>query len=383
VKEPAVSAAQKPRITFVDVLRLMALAQMINGHTLDAVMVDSLRSGPIFEQYNYMRGMVSVAFLMAAGFSYHLTTVARFDLYKKDPAIGQKRVKRALLLLFLGYFLQFRSGMFGSSETAARMLAYFWRVDVLHCIGAGLLMQEGIMRIARRKEHVPLLASGLACVLIALAPWGDAISAPGPYTFITNWLGSRGGSLFPILPWAAYILLGVSIAGIALPEGTRTKGAYPWPRLLALMGVAWGIRALLRAVPWTLNVADTAYGSRPEYVFAKLTSVLLAVAVLAFLMQRVSHLPKWMTTIAGETLVIYVFHLPVLFSFWWSPGRRFPHTLSLGEGLIVVAIMAVLCTSAGLLWSASEARRNAITGAIASRLRGLFSMRVGTPPGSP
>ncbi len=359
----------KPRITFVDVLRLMALAQMINGHTLDAVMVDSLRSGPIFEQYNYLRGLVSVAFLMAAGFSYHLTTVARFDLYKKDPSIGTKRVRRALLLLFLGYALQFHATMLGSGELAARQLAYFFRVDVLHCIGAGILLQEGIMRIARRKEHVPLLATGLATVLIALAPWGDSVSAPNPYAFITNWLGSRGGSLFPILPWAAYILLGVSIAGIALPDGTRTPGSYPWPRLLALMALSFGVRALLRASPFTWTLEDTAYGSRPEYVFAKLTSVLLAVAFLAFAMQRISRLPQWMTTLAGETLVIYVFHLPVLFSFWWSPGRRFAHALSLGEGLVVVAIMAVLCISVGLLWSATEARRTALITRLSTGVR--------------
>jgi uncharacterized membrane protein len=350
---PSVAAA-KPRITFVDVLRLLALTQMINGHTLDAVMVDSLRQGPWFDRYNYVRGLVSVAFLLAAGFSYSLTTVARLDDHRRDPALRRKRRNRGFLLLFLGYALQFRMGMLHDADYAPRMLAYFFRVDVLHCIGFGILAQEAIMSIARTKREVAVYATALALVIVALAPLGDAVSAPGPWSFLTNWLGQRGGSLFPVLPWSAYTLLGCAIATVVLPEGTRTPASYPWPRLLGLGVLALGLREVLRATPFTLAEQDTAWGSRPEYFVAKLATVLLAVGALALVMQSVRRLPKWVTTIAGETLVIYVFHLPVLYSFPWSPANVWPHTLGLGEGFGVVAVMAVLCVGVGLGWSASS-----------------------------
>ena len=353
----AAANVRKPRITFVDVLRLLALAQMINGHTLDAVMVDSLREGPIFDRYNYLRGLVSVSFLLAAGFSYSLTTVARFDDHKRDPALGRKRLGRALLLVFLGYALQFRWAIFGEGEVAARFLAYFLRVDVLQCIGFGILAQEAIMRIARTKREVPIYASALAAVLVALAPIGDALSDPGRWSFVTNWLGSRGGSLFPILPWSAYTLLGCAIATVVLPEGTRTPASHPWPRLLGLATAALGLRYVLRASPWDLLSDDTAWSARPEYFVGKLATVLFAVSVLSFVMQRVRHLPKWITTIAGETLVIYVFHLPVLYMFRWSPGNVWRHALTLPEGFVVVAVMAIACTAVGLGWNASAAPR--------------------------
>ena len=363
----------KPRITFVDVLRLMALAQMINGHTLDAVMVDSLREGPIFDRYNYMRGLVSVAFLLAAGFSYSLTTVAKLEEHKRDPALGRKRVGRGLLLLFLGYALQFRTGMLHDADYAPRLWAYFWRVDVLHCIGFGILAQEAITRLSRTRREVALYATGLATILVALAPIGDALSEPGPWSFLTNWLGQRGGSLFPILPWSAYTLLGCAIATTVLPEGTRTPASYPWPRILALAVVALGLRYALRAVPFTLAVEDAAWGSRPEYFVAKLATVLFAVAFLALVMQRVTRLPKWVTTIAGETLIIYVFHLPVLYSFPWSPANVWPHTLPLSEGFVVVAVMAVLCTGVGLGWAASKPWRGRTTERVRALLRASSS----------
>ena len=36
---------KRARVWFVDVVRLIASFQMINGHTLDALMVDELRQG--------------------------------------------------------------------------------------------------------------------------------------------------------------------------------------------------------------------------------------------------------------------------------------------------------------------------------------------------
>ena len=69
-----------PRVLFVDVVRLCALLQMINGHTLDAVLALSERVGPGFERYRFARGLVSVAFLVVAGIAFFLTTLARFEL---------------------------------------------------------------------------------------------------------------------------------------------------------------------------------------------------------------------------------------------------------------------------------------------------------------
>ena len=60
-------AERQGRVELVDVLKLLALLQMVNGHTLDAVMDDALRRGPIFDRYVYLRGLVSVAFMLCAG----------------------------------------------------------------------------------------------------------------------------------------------------------------------------------------------------------------------------------------------------------------------------------------------------------------------------
>ena len=65
-----------PRVWFVDVVRLLASLQMVNGHTLDAVMLPALKQGSFFDTYNWGRGLVSVGFLMVAGIAFHVSTLA-------------------------------------------------------------------------------------------------------------------------------------------------------------------------------------------------------------------------------------------------------------------------------------------------------------------
>ena len=47
------------RVVFIDVLRLIAAFQMIQGHTLDALLASELRRGPWFAAWTFARGLTS------------------------------------------------------------------------------------------------------------------------------------------------------------------------------------------------------------------------------------------------------------------------------------------------------------------------------------
>ncbi|MCC7542187.1 MAG: DUF1624 domain-containing protein, partial [Deltaproteobacteria bacterium] len=157
------------RVVFVDVLRLLALLQMVNGHTLDAVMAEHLRSGPVFERYVGFRGWVSVAFMLAAGLAYHLTTFARFDAYLADTGGRVRRARRAAMIVGLGFLLRFPFDAFGSDPVRAETaLANLVRVDVLHAIGLSILLLEGISSLARTPWMARAVAGVAGISLIAL-----------------------------------------------------------------------------------------------------------------------------------------------------------------------------------------------------------------------
>src|SRR5688572_31079092 len=73
---PASVAVARARLSFVDGLRLVAAVQMIQGHTLDALLAPELRQGPCFSAWTFARGLTSTTFLFTAGVSFALAHAA-------------------------------------------------------------------------------------------------------------------------------------------------------------------------------------------------------------------------------------------------------------------------------------------------------------------
>src|SRR5688572_6443365 len=118
------------RVVFVDALRIFAAVQMIQGHTIDALLAPVYRSGAIFDGWTFSRGLTSTTFLFAAGLSFVLASAGA-----KDPQLARRRrVRRGLELIVIGYLMHAPVGILFGSEPSAAM-AEALSVDVLQCIG--------------------------------------------------------------------------------------------------------------------------------------------------------------------------------------------------------------------------------------------------------
>jgi uncharacterized membrane protein len=345
--------ASSSRVHLVDLLRLVALLQMVNGHTLDAVVSESIRHGHAFDVYNFFRGLVSVAFMLASGVAFHLTTISRLDRTpRSEPLPGTaKRVRRMLEIIAIGYLLRFPLGAWSDDpvvvEGSWNRLA---EIDVLQCIGVSLLSLEALAHALRDRRRTEIGAGVMALVVIALAPLTEGVVAERPLSFVTGWLSHSSGSIFPFFPWSAYVFLGAVLGAVAFPEGGRT----PWRKsfvalsagAVAASAATW---ALWRA-PFTLWEAEMSYHSMPAFFVEKLAWVLGALAVLAPVVSRIRALPGPIATLAGETLAVYVFHLLVLFFPPMMLAARVGHHLTLPEGLAISAAMIVACSAFGVAW---------------------------------
>lgn len=341
------------RVHLVDVLRLVALLQMVNGHTLDAILLPEVREASWFASYNFARGLVSVAFMIASGVAFHLTRIARLPAegpLRDDPAGARARVRRMVELIVIGYLLRFPLGAFsGDPATVERSLAYFFRVDVLQCIGVSLLVLEALSRLLVRPGRVRAAALAVAMISVALAPLGEALGT-GTLAPVTAWLGHGGGSPFPILPWSGYVLFGAVVGGWVWPEAGKTPARRVTLGLAtATLGAALGAFVLWRA-PFSLWSEEQSYQSMPAFFVEKLAWVLALLTAAAPLMARVRRLPAPLEALAGRTLAIYVFHLLVLFFPPLLIGTRIGPTLALGPALGVSAAMVLASTAFGLAW---------------------------------
>lgn len=328
----------------IDLLRLLMSLQMIQGHTIASLLDPEARHGALYEAWTFARGLTAVGFLVAAGASYHLVIGREADAASAGRGRA-RRVRRALLLIAVGFCLRPPVGVLsGVPEEIAAALDAFFAVDVLQCIGVTLLGLEALRRFVPR-PRMPLAAALLAVCFIALAPLTASLEAEPPMRWLLNWVSRRGGSLFPLFPWSGFVLTGVALG--AFVERTRQLGG-----ALTLLGAGLLVALVgegLRGV-WP-SVAPDDYYAWPPFSLIRLGLVLALLALLALSSLRVRRLPEVLTTLAGQTLVLYVVHLVVLHAHGFGLLALLGPTLSPAAAVGVALLLIAASTAAALAWA--------------------------------
>lgn len=336
----SVSLPQRPRAVFVDVLRLLAAIQMVQGHTLDALLAPPYRAGSVFEIWTFLRGLTSTTFLLTAGLSFALVTRR-----ERDPRAGQRRrVHRAFQLIAVGYAMHLPVAVLFGMDVS-RAMTEFLSVDVLQCIGVSLLLLELVAWAFSSAPTRTFVATALGMLCFLLAQAAASLVPEGPWFFLVSYVSPRGGSLFPLLPWTGYVLLGYGAGLWLFHDGTQRAARRSFALGVAALPVGLG---LARALP----ASDPRVG--PGFLVLKLALVLLVAALLAALFARVSRLPGLLTTLAGETLFLYVSHVLVLYAAHVGLKARVGSTLSPAEALAAAALLLFACSAGALAYRRAE-----------------------------
>ena len=348
----------KPRAHFVDLLRLVMSVQMIQGHVIDALLEPARRSGWAFDAWTWVRGLTAVGFLVAAGVSFHLSSLARWDAYRADRAGRRRRVKRALMLIAIGYLLHAPAGVLsGDAEVARAAIEEAQIVDVLQCIGVTILVLEGIVLVAGSARNVVIASAVLAALAIGLAPLAAQVDCTeGGVRLLCNYVSRTGGSLFPLLPWSGFVLAGVVVGAIALPDGARTPGTRTAARLAIAAALAIVGSAVIDALV-SRPGEPLAYSASPAFSLSRLGWVIALAALLALASHRIVALPRTLRMIAGETLVLYVSHLLMLYVAGIGLARVIGPTLPLGAAIAMAIAVIAASVAIAIAWGRWDDRR--------------------------
>jgi hypothetical protein len=326
----------------LDGARGLAVLAMVMGHTLDALLTPAARALPWVQHYWTFRGVTAPLFLLVSGWAVVAAlgtkpTAAR-DTYGR-------RVRRSLLLLFLGYLLHWPGwAAVRAMGWTERMLTHVLSFDALQCIGFALLLGSTLLALApaRWGRGVVLLALAVGIPLVSTAMWRLGSGLPGP---VQQFIGSAEGSRFPFFPWAGFFFAG-ALAAYALH--LLRPG---WPQGLALLALGAGLLVLTRNVP-----ADWSPTS-PWMVAYRVSQGLMVLGAVNLLPVRVSGL---LAPFGRLSLWVYVLHLPVVYG--WADiaglaGRVGP-TLSVPAALGVAVVLVVACTVVARIgkWLTAQAR---------------------------
>jgi hypothetical protein len=232
----------------------------------------------------------------------------------------------------------------------------FWAVDVLQLIGITFIGVQCLVLLTRTRVRFTQAAVALAVILVAIAPafWAVDWSRWLPmwaWAYLSPVLGPSF-PLFPAVPWAAFILVGAALGQIYSSWGGSHLDAFANRVLLlpGLIAVAAGYGAAY------LPIAAFANGARsvlPVDLLIRTGACMAIMGIIAHASQRVVRLPHVFSAVAQETLVIYFFHLCVIYGSAWSYGlvQFYGTTLGPGQTAATVAVLVVAMSTMALWWN--------------------------------
>ncbi len=194
----------------------------------------------------------------------------------------------------------------------------------------------------------------LAALLVVLTPaaWATDWTRWLPL-WLAGYVTETTGSLFPVLPWAAYVLVGAGLGQIYAHWGGGDLRRYANlallvpGTLLVVAGLTLDGRHVFGSGMWSFI---------PPQFLVRTGSCLLVMGVIAHASAHISHLPHLFGAVAQETLLIYFVHLCIVYGSIWNQGlvQRYGQTLGPTRMVTVVVLLVAAMTGLASFWNWSK-----------------------------
>ena len=327
------------RVIFIDLARAIAVVLMVAGHTSSALLATSYQSGRWFEIWTFQRGLTSALFLLLAGFAFSIATTRHWATHLTLSAPLLKRARRFAMFVVLGYALHLPTRPIWKlgAVTEPQWRALF-AVDVLQLIGMTLLLVQALVLLSRSRRVFMGVSFAVAAAVVAAAPfmwrtdWTRVMPLP-----LAAYLSPGTGSLFPLFPWVAYVLIGAATGQVYARWGAANMGAF----------ARWGMLLPGAAV---LVLAHTVMSGIPSDVALRTGSCFLVMGCIALLSQRISQLPRAFGAVAQESLVVYFVHLCIVYGSVWNPGLHQFYGARMSPPVTLIFVVGVVIPMIALAW---------------------------------
>ena len=343
---------KKHRIIFIDLMRAFAVIQMVQGHTVDALLADQYRvlDNPVYSLWVFMRGMTAPIFMFTAGtvFTYLFRLVDK--PFFQNPRTS-KGIKRGLLLIFLGYLIRYPTNtVVDFSQVTDYSWNTFLAVDVLQLIGLGLFAVLLLLFVSEKfnlSDYIVFPAA--AIMIIVVSPiffninWNNFLPQ-----FLAGYFYTGTGSLFPFFPWAAYVIAG-GVLGSYLAKHPMVFRTSKFSLILAISGlILIGASEIGDILSGTFGHLFADNSANINLVLFRIGFVLVMNAVVSFISLKADTIPKLLIIVGRNTLLIYVVHLVILYGSAWNvglfqtSGKSFSGWQAFGTAVAMITLMTLM-----------------------------------------
>ncbi len=344
------------RLLFVDAARAVAVLLMIQGHTIGVLLAPEYQASEIAQAWQFVRGLTSCTFFFLSGFSFAVATTRKWEEFRVPTWSLFRRLTRYLALLVFGYAMHLPGGSFAElSRGGLEQWLAFVTVDVLQLIAVSLLFLQAVAWLVNSPRRLGTVATVAAVVVVLVTPvaW-DAGSASSIPLAASAYLTGTDGSLFPLFPWSAYVFFGAA-AGSWYQE--RESVTFSAAKVLAVAIGMTAAAALIHAVPFSPYGAVEFWTVSPNLFLVKGGAMLIGLSAVIRITAGRSRLPRVVTALSRQALLVYVVHLMVLYHPDFGAATVQRAALRLGPVETAAAALVLMAAMSLLGWLAHQRRR--------------------------
>ena len=295
-------------------------------------------------------------FMSLSGFGFALATLRRWENHLQFTPAVAKRLRRFAFFVVLGYSLRIPVHSLRDLRWAGPNAWHeFLQVDVLQTIGFTLIALQLLVLVLRTPRRLAAVTGILALGIAFVAPlaWRSPFVNSLPLAVKSALIGTTG-SLFPLMPWSAYIFLGAALGVGYVKVGQSTpallRKAIPCGLLLLVSGIE--LERASRHIYGQANFWPTS----PHLFIARVGFVAAALGLATYIERFLPVSPRTMQSLAEESLLVYFVHVVLLYGSCWNPGIR-PYlggTMGLAHAYPLVIVLVSVMLIMALYWNRAK-----------------------------
>jgi uncharacterized membrane protein len=345
---------EKVRYFSADLLRGLVIIIMIEVHVFNAFLLPELKQAGWFSILNFINGLVAPSFLFVSGFAFQVSSGGKFDEMRKLGKAFWKKIGRIFQIIIIGYALHLPYYSFSKivNKSTPQQLQSFFAVDVLQCIGFGLLflfLTRLLIRSDKAYHHF-LIASLVVVTFISPVLWKIDFNQY-IHSLVGNYFNRLNGSLFPIFPWLNFLLAGGIFAKYFVESRERNEEEkfINNVTLAGLVTLLFGHLFYSGLFPKTL----TSILPNPVFFLERLGYIIVLFYLCWIVDRKTNTKNSFVMDASRESLLVYWLHLIIIFGMFWggkSLASKIGMTMNVIEAIGATILLIALMILAAKLW---------------------------------
>jgi uncharacterized membrane protein len=345
---------EKVRYISADLLRGLVILIMIEVHVFNSFLLPELRETSWFGVLNFINGLVAPSFLFVSGFAFQVSSGSKLDEMRKFGKAFWKKTQRIVQIILIGYMLHipFYSLSKILKETTPEVMQSFYAVDVLQCIGVGLLFLFAFRLFIKSDKAYNYFLIISFMVVSSISPFIWQIDFNiYIHPFFGSYFNQIHGSLFPIFPWLNFLLAGAIFAKYFVDARERNEEE----KFIKKTAITGFVTLILGHIFFSPLFPDLIQSAKPHPMFLleRLGYVLFILTICWLVDKKYNVKKSFVLDASRESLLVYWLHLVIIFGTFWN-GKSLQNiigrTLNVFQAIGVTIILMVLMIILAKIW---------------------------------